>query len=264
MPRDALTRRQLLAQAAADVAAQPAALVEGCSLQGGVQQLQTHRPPLAGVVGTDEFKGEVGETCLLRFAANGKVKASRLLLVGAGERGGQGDPPGAGVLDPVGGAPPVRPQRVAGGRQILQRVDAGVGGLVEQRLVGSNRHRQRPAAVPVHRDVDRQVDPAAGQPQRRYVSRTRTLEALPPIRRDLIRGLGLFDAELDCGTVARTGGDAYALYRLLADGYQVVYNPAALAWHRHRREGRRLERAESRRRRIERDAVRRHERRPAR
>jgi glycosyltransferase involved in cell wall biosynthesis len=56
------------------------------------------------------------------------------------------------------------------------------------------------------------------------------------LRRNLILGLNLFDAELDAGTAARTGGDAYAFYILLAAGYQIDYNPEALVFHRHRRE----------------------------
>ena len=56
------------------------------------------------------------------------------------------------------------------------------------------------------------------------------------IRRELINDMHLFDAELDCGTVARTGGDAYAFYQLLVKGYQIVYTPQALVWHRHRRD----------------------------
>jgi glycosyltransferase involved in cell wall biosynthesis len=54
-------------------------------------------------------------------------------------------------------------------------------------------------------------------------------------RRALVNRMGLFDAELDCGTVTLTGGDAYAFYRLLSEGYQIIYSPKALAWHRHRR-----------------------------
>jgi leucyl aminopeptidase len=38
------------------------------------------------IIKTEEFKGDVGQIALLRFAANGNVKASRLLLVGAGEQ----------------------------------------------------------------------------------------------------------------------------------------------------------------------------------
>ncbi|HYJ91017.1 MAG TPA: leucyl aminopeptidase [Pyrinomonadaceae bacterium] len=41
---------------------------------------------LAAAYKTGEFKGDSGETLLLRFARKGKVKASRLLLVGMGER----------------------------------------------------------------------------------------------------------------------------------------------------------------------------------
>lgn len=56
------------------------------------------------------------------------------------------------------------------------------------------------------------------------------------LRRELVTGMRLFDAELDCGTVTRTGGDAYAFYQLLAAGYQIIYTPHALTWHRHRRD----------------------------
>jgi GT2 family glycosyltransferase len=55
-------------------------------------------------------------------------------------------------------------------------------------------------------------------------------------RKELILRKGLFEAELDMGTRARTGGDLYAIYRVLADSYRMVYTPDALNWHRHRRE----------------------------
>ncbi len=45
----------------------------------------------------------------------------------------------------------------------------------------------------------------------------------------------VFDAELDGGTAAKSGGDVYALYRILRAGYSVIYAPRALAWHRHRK-----------------------------
>src|SRR5688572_4608324 len=41
---------------------------------------------IASVIAAEEFKGETGETALLRFAASGKVKATRLLLIGVGEK----------------------------------------------------------------------------------------------------------------------------------------------------------------------------------
>ena len=54
-------------------------------------------------------------------------------------------------------------------------------------------------------------------------------------RRSLVENLGLFESDLDCGTPAKSGGDHYAFYRLLTAGYAIVYTPAALCWHRHRR-----------------------------
>lgn len=56
------------------------------------------------------------------------------------------------------------------------------------------------------------------------------------LRREYIVDMKLFEAELDAGTAARTGGDAYAFYLILAAGYQIDYNPEALVFHRHRRE----------------------------
>ncbi len=61
-------------------------------------------------------------------------------------------------------------------------------------------------------------------------------------RRALLVGMRLFEVELDAGTVTLTGGDTYAVYRLLADGYHVVYTPDAVVWHRHRRDYAPLER----------------------
>jgi GT2 family glycosyltransferase len=56
------------------------------------------------------------------------------------------------------------------------------------------------------------------------------------IRRRLITDLKLFDIEMDCGTATLSGGDTFAFYRLIANGYTIVYNPEAVCWHRHRRE----------------------------
>lgn len=54
------------------------------------------------------------------------------------------------------------------------------------------------------------------------------------VRASLVHRLGLFDAELDAGTPARSGGDHYAFYLVLAAGHKIVYRPDALVWHRHR------------------------------
>jgi GT2 family glycosyltransferase len=60
------------------------------------------------------------------------------------------------------------------------------------------------------------------------------------LRRDLVIGLRLFESELDCGTAAQSGGDNYAFYRLLKNGFAIYYTPSALCWHRHRRTEREL------------------------
>src|SRR3954471_5467582 len=41
---------------------------------------------MAATIKAGEFRGDNGEVALLRFARKGKVKASRLLLIGMGER----------------------------------------------------------------------------------------------------------------------------------------------------------------------------------
>lgn len=41
---------------------------------------------VSAVIKSEEFKGDVGETALLRLSPKGKLKASRLLLVGVGEK----------------------------------------------------------------------------------------------------------------------------------------------------------------------------------
>jgi GT2 family glycosyltransferase len=48
--------------------------------------------------------------------------------------------------------------------------------------------------------------------------------------------IGLFDEALGAGTPAPVGEDTYLFYRVLAAGFRVVYEPAAVVWHRHRRE----------------------------
>ena len=55
------------------------------------------------------------------------------------------------------------------------------------------------------------------------------------IRRDAVAVAGPFDERLDAGTPTRSGGDHEMFARLLAHGYRLVYEPAAVSWHRHRR-----------------------------
>jgi GT2 family glycosyltransferase len=56
------------------------------------------------------------------------------------------------------------------------------------------------------------------------------------VRRDVARALGGFDEALDLGGALPGGGDHDLLWRALQEGRAVVYEPAALAWHEHRRE----------------------------
>lgn len=56
------------------------------------------------------------------------------------------------------------------------------------------------------------------------------------IRRSALRPIGLFDDALDGGTAAQSGGDQEFFYRVITRGFRAVYTPAALVWHRHRRD----------------------------
>ena len=55
------------------------------------------------------------------------------------------------------------------------------------------------------------------------------------LRRDVLDLVGPFDELLDAGTPTRSGGDHEMFSRILARGYRMVYDPAAVSWHRHRR-----------------------------
>lgn len=56
------------------------------------------------------------------------------------------------------------------------------------------------------------------------------------LRRQLALDIGGFDEALDLGPALPGGGDLDILWRILQAGYQVVYEPKALAWHEHRRQ----------------------------
>jgi GT2 family glycosyltransferase len=55
------------------------------------------------------------------------------------------------------------------------------------------------------------------------------------LRRAALDVVGPFDEALDVGTPSQSGGDAEFFSRALARGYRIVYEPAALNWHYHRR-----------------------------
>ncbi len=54
-------------------------------------------------------------------------------------------------------------------------------------------------------------------------------------RRELFESIDPFDIALDVGTPSKGGGDIEMFHRILAQGYTLVYEPAAIVWHAHRR-----------------------------
>ena len=63
------------------------------------------------------------------------------------------------------------------------------------------------------------------------------------IRKSMIKKVGFFDEALDAGTFTQSGGDHEYFARILLAGFQIVYEPGALNWHRHRREWRDVRKA---------------------
>jgi O-antigen biosynthesis protein len=82
------------------------------------------------------------------------------------------------------------------------------------------------------------VDPDAGErPARLYAGTGRFgTGANMAFRRSLFEREGLFDPALDVGTPTNGGGDLEMFFRVLKTGYALVYEPAALVRHRHRRD----------------------------
>jgi len=54
-------------------------------------------------------------------------------------------------------------------------------------------------------------------------------------RRELFNKIGSFDVALDVGTPSGGAGDVEMFHRIVAQGYAIVYDPAMLVWHTHRR-----------------------------
>ena len=54
-------------------------------------------------------------------------------------------------------------------------------------------------------------------------------------RRSVFEHIGSFDPALDVGTVTNGGGDLEMFFRVLQEGYTLVYEPSAVIRHRHRR-----------------------------
>lgn len=62
------------------------------------------------------------------------------------------------------------------------------------------------------------------------------------IRREALHEIGFFSAALGPGTPSGTGDDHEFYYRTLAHGFRIVFDPASVVWHKHRREWDRLRR----------------------
>ncbi|HEY7472231.1 MAG TPA: glycosyltransferase [Gemmatimonadota bacterium] len=63
------------------------------------------------------------------------------------------------------------------------------------------------------------------------------------IRRTAFEQIGAFDPALGAGSPARAGEDYDLFTRILAAGFHIAYEPAAVVWHRHRRDPRDLKSA---------------------
>jgi GT2 family glycosyltransferase len=55
------------------------------------------------------------------------------------------------------------------------------------------------------------------------------------LRRDVVDLIGPFEEVLDGGTPTKSGGDHELFSRILLAGFRIVYEPAAIVWHCHRR-----------------------------
>jgi cellulose synthase/poly-beta-1,6-N-acetylglucosamine synthase-like glycosyltransferase len=55
-------------------------------------------------------------------------------------------------------------------------------------------------------------------------------------RREALERIGGFDVALGAGTPTAGGEDTLAITLVMLEGYEVVYEPAALMWHHHRQD----------------------------
>lgn len=101
--------------------------------------------------------------------------------------------------------------------QLLLEMHGHFGKGFEQRLVNCGDHRPADPLFP-------------------FTVGTLGSGANMAFRKDRLRELGGFDPATGVGTVARGGDDLTALFSVLAAGHSLVYQPTALAWHRHRRD----------------------------
>jgi GT2 family glycosyltransferase len=87
---------------------------------------------------------------------------------------------------------------------------------------------------------DRQTD--RGDPLYPYTAGTFGSGANMAFDTAVLRSLGGFDPATGAGTLARGGDDLCAFFRVVSDGYRLVYNPASLVLHAHHADYAALER----------------------
>ncbi len=81
------------------------------------------------------------------------------------------------------------------------------------------------------------MDLESGEPSLNYLGAGKYgTGANMAFRLDVFDRIGTFDPALDVGTVTNGGGDLEMFFRVLKEGYMLVYEPRAVVRHRHRRE----------------------------
>ncbi|HVF47036.1 MAG TPA: leucyl aminopeptidase, partial [Pyrinomonadaceae bacterium] len=88
---------------------------------------------VTAVIKNEEFNGEIGQTALLRFASNGKIKASRLMLIGVGEKA---DYKGHSVANVAGGATRYLRKRGIKSFALLPRSEADPADTARHAVIG--------------------------------------------------------------------------------------------------------------------------------
>ena len=111
-------------------------------------------------------------------------------------------------------------------------VMAATGLVLPARLDTPTRLRQERYLGFSHRGVVRRVVDGTAEPA--TIAGQWGAGASMAFRTGFLREVGGFPEELDAGMPTRSGGDTYALYRALRDGFRVVYEPAAVVFHHHR------------------------------
>jgi glycosyltransferase involved in cell wall biosynthesis len=79
------------------------------------------------------------------------------------------------------------------------------------------------------------IDPSGAEPDVYHLGAGRFgAGANMAFRTDVLRDIGGFDPALDVGTPSEGGGDLEIFFRVLHHRHLLVYEPAAIVWHRHR------------------------------